>query len=370
MKRILSQITLTLFCIQLFTAYNPSTNVYAANAPLTNLVENGDMEVDDVPVGWTVSSSSAGSKLEIVTDTEDSSNRVLRFDGTANTGTISFMSYSEPLANGKEYYYTYKIRIAKNDSNTGPLYAYVGINTTSVTDYARPPLSKEWVTRSGQVVGANNKLSFKVISNQGSQSSNVTKVIYEIDDIVICDMSGAEVFNPVTELNGATLRWKTGIINKDGALYARPDSTATFALNPPFGHEIETVDVNGVTVIPENGLYSVNIPSDLEVYINVNLKEDSGVPRIVSTNPKSGILNADPQNMILTVSFDRNMDISSMTPENIKVSPNASFKVEEADTEFSYNLVFEELKEATEYEVVFTENLLSDAGIAMEESLT
>ena len=370
MKKLFTQIMLSVLCIQLVMGGLPAFNVYAANEPLRNVVECGDMETETVPSGWVVSSSASGSELEIVEDFEDPTNHVLRFDGTSNAGTISYMSYNEALANGTEYYYHYKIRIAEEDANTGSLYAYMGL-TTAVNDDHRPPLSKTWVTRSGKLTGSGSKMSFKIISNQGSQSSNVPRVIYEIDDIVICDMSGAEVLGITGELNGASLSWKTGVVKKDGSLYARPDSTASFTLTPPLNHEIDTVTVNGDIITPVDDVYNIEIPSDLVVDVIVDVIQDSGVPHILSTSPKSGIVNADPQDMVLKVGFDRNMDTGSFTSENIIVTPSASFEVEpDSDSDYTYNLIFEELLEATEYTVVFTENLESEFGVPMEESYT
>ena len=370
MKRLFTQIILSVFGIQLIMSGFPAVNVYAANAPLRNIVEGGDMETETVPAGWVVSSSASGSELEIVEDTQDPTNHVLRFDGTSNNGTISYMSYSEPLASGTEYYYSYKIRIAEEDTNTGSLYAYMGL-TTGVNDDHRPPLSKEWVSRSGKLNGTGAKMSFKIISNQGSQSSNVPRVIYEVDDIVICDMSGAEVLNLSSELNGSSLSWKTGVVKKGDSLYARPDSTASFTLTPPLNHEIDTVTVNGDIVTPVDDIYNIEIPSDLAVDVIVDVIQDSGVPHLLSTSPKSGVLNADPQDMVLKVGFDRNMNPDTITAGNVIVTPSASFEVEtDTNSEYTYNLIFEDLLEAIEYTVVFTENLESEFGVPMEESYT
>ena len=61
----------------------------------------------------------------IETDTKDAENKVLRYDGTAITeGNVSSLIYKDVIKKDKTYYYSYKIRVADNDTNEGSLYVY------------------------------------------------------------------------------------------------------------------------------------------------------------------------------------------------------------------------------------------------------
>ena len=365
MKRLFTQIILSVFFIQLVMSGFAPVGVYAASGPLRNVIECGDMETESVPAGWVISSSAKGSTLEIVEDTADPENKVLRFDGTGNTGTISYISYNEVLTNGTEYYYTYKIRLAEDDANTIKLYSYMGL-TPATSE--RKLLSKEWLTRSGTLKGdGTTKMNFKIIKST-TFSDNAPNVIYELDDIVICDMSGAQVLDLTSELNGAGLNWKSGVVSKDDMLYARPDTSASFTLTPPLNQEIDSVSVNGEVITPVDDVYNIGIPDDLTLDINVEVAADDGVPSLLTLTPKSGIQNADPMNMVIKANFDRTMDIDSLK-SYIEVTPDVSFDVED-NGDYSYNIVFDELEEATEYTVVFTENISSEMGMPMEEPYT
>ena len=177
------------------------TNVTLVDPPLpafTNLVENGDMQ-DQENNKWVPHDSSAvGSVVKIVEDSKDPSNKVLQFDGTNNTGSISYMSYPDlTLTKGSRYYYSYKIRLVKcEDTSITKFYAYNN-NFTGTNNLHRPEITDSWITRSGIIENAGaNKFNFKITNTYTSSSgtANVPKVIYEIDDVVIYD------FNAITEI--------------------------------------------------------------------------------------------------------------------------------------------------------------------------
>lgn len=376
MKRLFTQVILSVFCIQLIMSSFISVNVFAV-APLVNLVECGDMETDTVPEKWADGYNSTyyspGYVGEIVVDSKDSTNRVYRFDGTNNTGNLSYICYDEPLVSGKEYYYSYKIRLAENDTNTGNLYVYMGL-TGGKTPYDtyRPLLSKdEWATCSGTLTGEGKRMSFKIISEQGTSSKNKANVIYELDDVIICETPFGEELTVSDEsnLNGTTLEWKTGIIKQGNVLYARAGSVASFCLTSPDQYtKTSSVKVNDEIVsCDNNGIYEITIPDNFQIVIDVEVEVDN-VPKLLSVSPEN-IDNADAQNMYIDVTFDRNMDITSFNSNNIIVTPQASFEVEDKG-DSTYRIKFDELMEATQYTVVFSEDLLSELEVAMENSYT
>ena len=143
MKRSIALLTAVIRCMQTWFVCEVA---YAAAKPLKNLVTDGDMETDSVPAGWAVSGSASGSTLTIVDDTESSQpNKVLRFDGTNNTGSISYISHNATVNSG--YYYSFKIRLASDDTNRANVYLYTKIYSQSANDTCRPMLKKaEWIT--------------------------------------------------------------------------------------------------------------------------------------------------------------------------------------------------------------------------------
>lgn len=320
---------------------------------------------------WKASKNVTGAVVSLVQDTAEPTNHVLRYDGSKITkGDYSYVAYSDVLEVGKEYYFSYKIRMAECDTNTGNLYAY-NQNHTATNEKDRPKLSKEWVSRSGVFKAVATSYNFKITSTVTSSSSNVKNAVYELDDIVICDVPFGDVLalSEESNLNGTELSWKSGVINLNGDLYARADSMASFALNADSYTKITAVEVNGEIITPDGeGVYEIYIPDDLQLTVNVDIETDN-VPKLLSVTPEN-VANADPKDMVVTATFDREMDIDSFNDENIIVSPQAAFEVvDEGDN--TYSIVFNELAEATEYTVQFTNNLLAyETGVAMEEGHT
>lgn len=152
-----------------------------------NLILNGDMEGPGN--NWKASSSTEGAVVSLVEDYKDPTNHVLRYDGTNVTkATTSYMGYSDVLTKDQVYYYSYKIRMAEEDTNTGNLYPY-NQNHTGTNNLDRPPLSKEWVTRCGVFTAKQTSYNFKITSNQKDSGKNVINAIYELDDVIIYKLS-------------------------------------------------------------------------------------------------------------------------------------------------------------------------------------
>lgn len=370
MKRYIALMIAALLCVQTLFVCNVA---YAAATPLNNLIVNGDMETDAVPAGWVVSSTSAqGAELSIVDDSENSGNKVLRFDGTNNSGTTSYCSNSSiTLRTG--YYYSFKIRLAAEDTHTNA-YLYTKANAQRANETDRPKLRiGEWITVSGTVPASNTDpvLSFKLVNNTStsSGSANVANAIYEIDDVVVCNPAGAAQLDLTTTYDGATLHWKSGVVEMDGTKYAKANTEASFTLTPPLGSEIGSVTVNGDALEAVDEVYTFTIPDDLSCVINITTVADMGIPHILSVEPQNCI-NMDPCDAVVTVGFDREMDITSMTEDNILVVPAATFSVEEAAEDYTYHLIFDTLSEGTEYSVTFTSGVQTDVPMGLEEDYT
>ncbi|MBO5407928.1 MAG: S-layer homology domain-containing protein [Clostridia bacterium] len=367
MKRYIALMIAALLCVQTLLVCNVA---YAAVEPLNNLIANGDMEGDTVPTGWAVSSSASGSTLSIVADSENPDNKVLRFDGSANTGSISYCSNAVTLRTG--YYYSFKIRLAAEDTHQN-VYLYTQVNAQRQNNNTdRPKLNiGEWITVSGYVSSNDRKLSFKIVNNQStsSGSANVTNVIYEIDDVVVCDPTDAVEFTPVIIYDGATLHWESGVVEMAGTQYVKAGSEASFTLTAPLGYEIGSVMVNDDVLEAVDEVYTFTIPDDLSCVINITTVADMGIPHILSVDPQN-CNNMDPCDAVVTVGFDREMDITSMTEDNILVEPAATFSVEEAAEDYTYHLIFDELSEGTEYSITFTSGVQTDVPMGLEEEVT
>ncbi len=365
MKRYIALMIAALLCMQTLFVCNVA---YAAATPLNNLITDGDMETDAVPAGWAVSSNAPGSTLSIVTDSANPNNRVLRFDGTGNTGNISYCSNSVSLSSG--YYYSFKIRVAADDTNTGNIYLYTQVNAQGANTTDRPKLRKgEWITVSGYVSGSGRKLSFKMVSTTSSGNDNIKNAIYEIDDVVVCNPADAVEFTPIIVYDGATLRWKSGVVEMNGTTYAKAGSEASFTLSAPLGYEIDSVTLNGENIEGVDGLYTFTIPDDLSCLINIATVEDLGIPHILAMEPENCI-NMDPCDAVVTVSFDREMDITTLTEDNILVQPSATFRAEVAAADYTYDLIFDELSAGTEYSLTFTNGVQTDRPMGLEEEYT
>ncbi len=362
MKRCIALLTAVILCMQTLFVCNVA---YAAVEPLKNLVTDGDMETDDVPAGWKISTSSSGSTLSIVDDSENPGNKVLRFDGTNNTGSISYISNSVVLKSG--YHYSFKIRQASEDTNAN-VYLYTKVNAQSANDTCRPKLKRgEWITVSGTIDTNSRELSYKMISNQATSGSNISKVIYEIDDVVVCDTTDAVLFEPVISYDGATLKWESGVVEISGKSYVKADSDISFKVTAPFGYEVNTVKVNGNEVEGVDGLYTITAPSAGDpCSIIITTAEDAGIPHIVSVSPENCI-NMDPEDAVVTVNFDRDIDIATMTDANIIVQPSASFTAVKAAGDYAYNLIFYELNAGEDYTITFTTGIATDKPAALEE---
>ena len=226
-KRIISMLLSLAMIISCLTAI---PTIAQAATGFTNFVENGDMESTWDASKWVKSSQIEGPTIGPVadTDTANAGNTVLRFDGTTTTsGKLSYMRYLTKLAAGTKYYYSYKVRLAANDTNdttATPLYLYTDLNSAKGTA-ARPKLSKNWEARSGIITPTSEtNISFKVCNSdqQSSNDYNVKSVIYEIDDVVVYDLTNAKT---ITLPADATITSTDAVVTAKSVNYAMPGST-------------------------------------------------------------------------------------------------------------------------------------------------
>lgn len=226
-KRLISMFLSLAMIISCLTAI---PTIAQAATGFTNFVENGNMESTWDASKWVKSSQIEGPTIGPVadTDTANPGNTVLRFDGTTTTsGKLSYMRYVTKLAKGTKYYYSYKVRLAATDTNdttATPLYLYTDLNSAKGTA-ARPKLSKNWEARSGIITPAQEtNISFKVCNSdqQSSNDYNVKSVIYEIDDVVVYDLTNAKT---ITLPADAAITSTDAVVTAKSVNYAMPGST-------------------------------------------------------------------------------------------------------------------------------------------------
>ena len=183
-----------------FTMPSKAATVTLVEPPFSNLIANGDMEGD--VNNWKASSSVKGAVVSLVQDSKDATNHVLRYDGTNITeGKISFVTYNDLLTVGKDYYYSYKIRLVESKTYTGDMFAY-NRNRTGTNELHRPKVSTEWASRSGILTAKQTTFDFKLTSATNDSNANVADVIYELDDVVVYEI---EYMNEIILPEGAQL---------------------------------------------------------------------------------------------------------------------------------------------------------------------
>ena len=236
-----------------------------------NFVTNGDMQTDTETMkkSWTFSTNYVtGVDLSIVDDIEG--NKVLKFNGSqiaaieGKTANSTLQYTTEKLKKDTKYYYSYKIRLAsddENDTTTTPLYACTsfnaGLNTT-----AKPELSKEWATREGFTTPIEDKtVTFKVCNSYTSSigTANVAKVNYEVDDVVIYDMTNAKT---ITLPEGASVT-SGSVVTVDGVSYAMPESEISVA----YADDDYKLVAEGAELTQNGNAYTFTI-GDSDVTIN------------------------------------------------------------------------------------------------------
>ena len=281
-----------------FTMPGADTTVTLVDPPMpafTNLVVNSDMEDLEAKIMWNKASATEGCVISIVEDTdpENPGNHVLRYDGSNITaGTTSYMAYPNLLTENKSYYYSYKIRMADVDANTGDLFAY-NQNHTGTNDVARPTLTKEWATRSGVFTAKATSYNFKIISERDTSSTNVKNAIYEIDDVVIYDFANIhEFYLPgKTEMiqGGRALSATTSTLDTTTKFYAEKGSEVKFSYS---GDKELTADVD---LTSDGNVYSF-IMADFAVNVSevkdINFSMVEEIPNITVASPQSFVVIA------------------------------------------------------------------------------
>lgn len=204
MKKLISFILSLTIIISTLAGFTVVNAANFAERNLTNVAVNSNFnEAYDSDL-WALSSTAEGSSLKIVDDTKDTSetnkNKVLRFDGTDNTKTASYINY-RGASSSKKYYMSFKVRLADNydDVNDGKDDLYIIPNQLYNADYkdlTMPKITKdEWTICSGVITPGTSTtcdglIGFKVSYKQDNTSTyNVKKAIYEIDDFELCEIT-------------------------------------------------------------------------------------------------------------------------------------------------------------------------------------
>ncbi len=321
---------------------------------IINLIPQGDME-DNAAVFETTGAKS------FVTDqalTNNPNNKVLKINGTTSTGSATKLTIKSltRMTAGRTYYidFDYKInlnshirvrnaswgaQIQGGNSNANTWYRYREKIISSKTNIITPTADTYYQD---------------IIIGEGEKG----KELY-IDNLVFYDITDAVTFNPSITDNGAEINWQSGIVDINGTNKTIEDSLVSFTAKAPPGYKIDTVEVDGVPVYAEDGVYSFNVPQGAQPVINITTVEYL-IPNVVSVSPENCI-NMDPENATVTVAFNREIDISTINSESVLIEPEGpTFTVEEAIEECAYNLNFEGLNEGTEYTLTFTNGIKSD----------
>lgn len=303
-----------------FVMPHSDVTVYLVDAAFTNLIENGDMEGE--LNNWKAAGSVKDADISLVEDTADTTNHVLRYDGTnISEGKISYVAYNGLLTVGKQYYYSYKIRQAESDTNTGDMYAY-NKNHIATTELARPKVTKEWVSRSGVFTAKDTSYNFKITSTTEDSNANIANVIFELDDVVIYDLSYIyEIFMPsaITVTETDTVKELPVSISSSETVtkyYAEEETEVKFNYSGDKGLKADTemsADGDNYTfIMPE---YAVTI-SEVS---SISFEIVNAVPNITVAKPQSFVVIAakyNAANELEDVSF---ADIETTT-ENQTVS--------------------------------------------------
>lgn len=370
MKKLSARLTAALLCVLLALTSLPMGLVFAAE--LENLAINGGL---DSPLGaeWKTWSSAGNAAL---TRETEAGNSFLRFNGAGSTATASLVgcTFSGNLDPAKRYYYSFRARLT--DSGITENRYILLTSTNRNTLYQGFAINGEWQAMSGFLKPADAAVSlgFSIGDSAATVWGHaVPQINFDIDDLFVCDFTDGETFSPVLDLQGGvTLKWLSGVLDVNGSLYAIPGSTATFALEAPLGFEVDVVTVNDQSVIGKEGVYSLELNQAMlnSCTIVATSKADSGVPHLRYNTPENGANNADPDGMVLTAVFDRDMDVASLTA-GVQVSPTATFTVTESIEKYAYDLAFTEpLRPQTTYTVTFSRKVTSAEGIAMEQAVS
>jgi len=236
-----------------------SSNVTVSELEETNSAEFVNLVADpgfdgalDTNV-WAMSTSAEGT-ITYETDTNNSTNKVLRVDCSENTKSISYVNYKSLEAG--TYYLNCKIRLAdENEADTAYVYAKV-LEGASEQYYGatRPAIKKgEWAYCYGKftVTEATNNVGFKITSAQTS-SSNIAKAVYEIDDFTIYNLANAK---NITVPADAEFTSDNVVKSHDGTYYAVIGSEVTFT----YAKDGYTLEATGAELTQNETAYTFTV---------------------------------------------------------------------------------------------------------------
>lgn len=342
-----------------FTMPNENVTVSLAEPPVfTNLIVNGDMENTNLAHKWTKGSNAKGAKITIEedTDTTNSGNHVLRFDGTdignnddeieenRNDNPMSYMSYVDKLKAGR-YYYSYKIKKVSGTSSTNKFYAYNSSFYSSTSNLMyKPEINDNWITRSGIcTTSAESSFNFKIINNQteaaSASASNVPDVIYDLDNVIVYDFTDVyEIELPAkTNIAEGGKRLDVTVATEEGGWV--PVQTPKYYAKAGDIVKLEytgnkALKIEGAEYTLDGNVYTFTMPAlatyndKLTVTEVENITFDEAELKIKVARPKSFVLVAakyDEEDMSLAEAYTANYETTAIN-QDVTLSDIEEFK--------------------------------------------
>ena len=295
-KRLISMFLSLAMIISCLTAI--PTIAQAEVNGFTNLVDDPGFDgtyADGYDKSEWVMSGSAEGKITIETDTKDPTNKVLRIDCSENTKNISYVNFKDEstgIAKGTYYMYC-KVRLAQKDATTDAKHYFLANSMSGLTtnyNATRPAITKDgWAECYGKftVNSDNSSVGFKIIYTQGTQSHNVGKAVYEIDDFVIYDLASA---SNIAVPTGVEFTSDNVVKSHDSTYYAINGNDVAFTYG---GEGLEALYINGEEATDAEGVYSYTVAEDVLVLAVANQANEDTVKYAYTAGTPYAIFTED-----------------------------------------------------------------------------
>ena len=313
------------------------TEVKEAVTEFENLVADPGFDGTLDTAKWVMSTSAnAKGEVSIVTDTKDENNNVLRVDCSSNGDESTRISYVNYKSLDKGTYYLHcKVRLADVDQPEHDNYYMYAASLSGIDniywDATRPAMTKDgWAECYGvfTVAADNSSVGFKIIYTQGTQSHNVGKAVYEIDDIVIYDLASA---SNIAVPTGVEFTSDNVVKSHDSTYYAINGNDVAFTYG---GEGLEALYIDGEEATATDGVYSHTVADDVLVLAVANqanedtvkyaytagtpyaiFTEDATVTLIVAGHSDDGVLS---EFLVSEVTGNAGEQLDLSTVENFK----------------------------------------------------
>ena len=240
-------------------------------------------------------SANAKGEVSIVTDTKDENNNVLRVDCSSNGDESTRISYVNYKSLNKGTYYLHcKVRLADVDQPEHDNYYMYAASLSGIDniywDATRPAMTKDgWAECYGvfTVAADNSSVGFKIIYTQGTQSHNVGKAVYEIDDFVIYDLASA---SNIAVPTGVEFTSDNVVKSHDSTYYAINGNDVAFTYG---GEGLEALYINGEEATDAEGVYSYTVAEDVLVLAVANQADEAKVKYAYTAGTPYAIFTED-----------------------------------------------------------------------------